>query len=113
VFPELSITAFTCGDLFYQDTLLNSALNGLFEIVEYSTNKDMLIFVGMPIKKDGLLYNVAVCVCDGKILGFSPKNNISNYNGFYQKRYFNTLNENTEIYLNGEVYPFSSDIIYS
>ena len=68
VFPELSITSFTCGDLFYQDTLLNSALNGLFDIANYSTNKDTLIFVGMPIKKDGLLYNTAVCVFNGKIL---------------------------------------------
>ncbi len=113
VFPELSLTAYTCGDLFYQDTLLNSAINGLYEIVDYSYGKDMLIFVGMPIMNNGLLYNVAVCVFNGKILGFNPKNNVSNYNGYYQKRYFNEYNGNGEIYLNGEVYPFTNKLLYT
>jgi NAD+ synthase (glutamine-hydrolysing) len=62
---------------------------------------------------NGLLYNVAVCVFNGKILGFNPKNNVSNYNGYYQKRYFNEYNGNGEIYLNGEVYPFANKLLYT
>ena len=113
VFPELSITAYTCGDLFYQDALLNSAINGLFDLVNYSCGKDMLIFVGMPIRNCGMLYNVAVCINNGNILGFTPKNNVSNYSGFYQKRYFNEYLGVGEIVLNEKVYPFSSNLIYS
>ena len=59
VFPELAITGYTCGDLFFQDALLKSAEEGLRKIVEYTKGKDALIFVGLPFVHAGKLYNVA------------------------------------------------------
>ena len=113
VFPELSITSYTCGDLFFQETLLSSAINGLFDIVNYSTNKDMLIFVGLPLRKDGALYNVCAGVFNGKLLGLTPKSNVTSFNDFYEKRYFKGYDlENGEIALRGNKYPFGVNIIY-
>ncbi len=113
VFPELCITSYTCGDLFFQEALLNSAVSGLLDIVEYSKNKDMLIFVGLPIRKDGNLYNACAGICKGKLLGVIPKMNITNFNEFYEKRYFKGWDsDNSEITLNGEVYPFGKNVIF-
>lgn len=88
VFPELSITAYTCGDLFFQNTLLESAKRGLLQILEASMGSDMLIFVGLPWQYSGKLYNVCACIQNGKILALIPKTHLPNYNEFYEKRYF-------------------------
>lgn len=113
VFPELCITGYTCGDLFYQETLLNSAKNGLRKIVEYSIGLNMLIFVGMPIRKSGSIYNVSVAVCKGEILGFVPKTYIPNYNEFYEKRQFKGAEElNGTIQFDNKTYPFGKNLIF-
>ena len=113
VFPELCITSYTCGDLFFQEALLSSAISGLIDIVNYSTDKDMLIFVGLPIRKDGALYNACAVICNGKLLAITPKSNITNFNDFYERRYFKGFDgENTQININGKVYPFGTNIIY-
>lgn len=88
VFPELAITGYTCGDLFFQDALLKSAEEGLRKIVEYTKGKDALIFVGLPFVHAGKLYNVAAALNDGKILGFTTKTFLPNYDEFYEMRYF-------------------------
>lgn len=88
VFPELCITGYTCGDLFYQNVLLAAALQGLEKIVEGSKNTDMVICIGMPIAVGSKLFNCAVMIQKGKILGVIPKTNIPNYNEFYEKRWF-------------------------
>lgn len=88
VFPELSIAGATIGDLVFTDTLLLGAKNGLKKIVDFSLDKEMLIFVGMPYRKDGLIYNVAVCVFNGQVLGIVPKSFLNNVNGFSENRYF-------------------------
>ena len=113
VFPELSITAYTCGDLFFQDALLDSALNGLFDIACFCDGKDIVVFVGLPIKYNGEIYNASACIYNGEILGFNTKTNISSYNGFYQKRYFSAFNGVGEICIDNKVYPFGSNIIYT
>ncbi len=87
-FPELSITGYTCGDLFYSDTLIDGAKNALVKIARSTRNKKMLVFVGLPIKVDGKIYNVCAGISDGMILGLVPKNYLPNYNEFYEKRYF-------------------------
>ena len=97
VFPELCITGYTCGDLFYSDVLLKAALDGLKKIAKATENKKMLVFVGLPLKKDGRIYNVAAAVSDGKVLGFVPKTYIPNYNEFYEKRYFCVYKGDTAI----------------
>ncbi len=71
-FPKLSITGSTCADLFYSDTLLNGALTALKKIAKATENKKMLVFVGLPVKANGKLYNVACGVSGGLVLGFVP-----------------------------------------
>ena len=88
VLPELAITGYTLGDLFYQDVLLNSALSALEDIVKASKGLDMLVFVGMPLKHQSNIYNVAVAIFDGNILGVVPKTYLPNYNEFYEKKCF-------------------------
>ena len=101
VFPELSITAYTCGDLFLQNRLIKEALKALDKIVEITVGKKVLVFVGFPFRHKAKLYNTAVAINDGKILAIIPKTFIPNYSEFYEKRYFtgakNKENEYIEI----------------
>ena len=87
-FPELCITGYTCGDMFFQDMLLDSAITNLCRIVEESVDKSIVIVVGMPYAVKNNLYNMAFAICNGKILGAVPKSFIPNYAHFYEKRYF-------------------------
>ena len=93
VFPELCITGYTCGDLFLQELLLKKAQDALLRIVEHSSQVDALIFVGLPVEKDGKLYNAAAAVNRGKLLGMVPKRNIPAYAEFYEGRHFSEGNE--------------------
>ena len=88
VFPELCITGYTCGDLFYQQVLLREAKKELLAIAKYKQRKDYLAFVGLPLEYNGKLYNVAAAVTQGKVLGLVPKTHIPNYNEFYERRHF-------------------------
>ena len=88
VFPELCITGYTCGDLFYQQVLLREAKKELLAIAKYTQRKDYLAFVGLPLEYNGKLYNVAAAVTQGKVLGLLPKTHIPNYNEFYERRHF-------------------------
>ena len=67
VFPELSVTGYTCGDLFLQDTLLRCAMESVKRIAEYSKGKEIAIVVGFPYSVKGKLYNTAAVICDGKL----------------------------------------------
>lgn len=87
-FPELSVTGYTCGDLFLSDTLLDGAEKALFRIMEYTAGKKMLVYVGCPLRANDRLYNCAVAVSDGEILGVTPKRAIPNYGEFYEARHF-------------------------
>lgn len=88
VFPELCITAYTCGDLFWQENLLEEAKVQLVRIAEETADVDAIIFVGLPLEYKGKLYNVAAGLNHGEILGFVPKTYLPNYNEFYEARYF-------------------------
>ena len=88
VFPELCITAYTCGDLFWQENLLEEAKKQLFRIAEETKDVEALIFVGLPLEYKGKLYNVAAGLNHGEVLGFVPKIHLPNYNEFYEARYF-------------------------
>ena len=88
VFPELCITGYTCGDLFYQQVLLREAKKELLAIAKYTQRKDYLAFVGLPLEYNGKLYNVAAAVTQGKVLVLVPKTHIPNYNEFYERRHF-------------------------
>ena len=88
VMPELCITSYTCGDLFWQELLLEEAKVQLLRIAEETEHVDAVVFVGLPLEYRGKLYNVAAGICHGEILGFVPKQHIPNYNEFYEGRYF-------------------------
>ncbi len=113
VFPELSITGYTCGDLFFQNTLLASALAGLKRIVKASRGVEMVCVVGLPIVKNNLIYNCAAVLVNGTILGFVPKSCIAEYNEFYEKRYFTKAPEKNDIFVfDGNEYPFGKNIVF-
>ena len=113
VFPELCITGYTCGDLFWQDKLLSAAREELRFITQYTTGKDALVFVGLPWEKDGKLYNVAAAISNGRLLGFVPKRYLPNYNEFYEARHFTKGNEAVEwINVDGVPVPFGTNILF-
>lgn len=119
VFPELCISGYTCGDLFYQDIVIKSSLNALKALCDATNNdkiKNILIFVGLPFRHGNTLYNAAACVCGGKVLGFVPKTFIPNYSEFYEARYFGAGEPDMgEIILpwQEESVPFGTDIIFA
>ena len=88
VFPELCITAYSCGDLFLQETLLLEAKKALLYLTEETKEVDALIFVGLPYEHEGKLYNVAAALNHGQILGIVPKTFLPNYGEFYEARHF-------------------------
>lgn len=88
VTPELSVTGYTCADLFFTKALQQSAENALSEIVNYTQGRNICVAVGMPVPFYNSLYNCAVIILDGKILGIVPKIHLANYNEFYEKRWF-------------------------
>lgn len=88
VLPELCMTGYTCQDLFSQKTLITECEAALSYLIEETKYLNMLIAVGMPVKTDNQLFNCAVIIKDGKILGVIPKTYIPNYKEFYEKRWF-------------------------
>jgi NAD+ synthase (glutamine-hydrolysing) len=112
-FPELAITAYTCGDLFFQQHLLDSAEQALGRIAEASSGMKLLVFVGCPLRLNNKLYNTAVCIQDGKILAVVPKTYLPNKHEFYEKRWFSPAREDLheELELFGQQVPFGSNIL--
>ena len=94
-FPELSITGYTCGDLFFQKTLLDGAMNGLKKILKETAELGIVVIVGLPITWDGALYNCAAACCKGRVLGYVPKKNISS-----ESRYFTSGTPQLDIWYN-------------
>lgn len=88
VFPELSVTSYTCGDLFLQQPLLQGAAEALSAIAQETAATSVLFFVGLPLVKDGTLYNCAAAVQRGTVKAVIPKTFIPNYSEFYEKRWF-------------------------
>ena len=114
VFPELCITGYTCADLFLQGLLLDEAWKALLKIADATDGKDALVMVGLPVEKDGKLYNVAAVLQDGCILGMIPKANIPSYAEFYEGRHFAEGNDQVEsFYADGEEIPFGTKLLFS
>lgn len=88
VFSELTISGYTCGDLFLQQPLLTECKDQLLRIVKATEDKSMLVVVGCPIVIKQKLYNCAVVISDGNILGIVPKTHLPNYSEFYELRHF-------------------------
>ena len=113
VFPELSMTAYTCGDLFGQEILVRAAREELARFAAETEALDMLMFVGLPWAQDGKLYNVAAAVKGGRVLGLVPKLNLPNYGEFYEARNFEPGCEDvTDADWEGEKIPMGSRLLF-
>jgi NAD+ synthase (glutamine-hydrolysing) len=114
VFPELSITAYTCGDLFHQQQLLNDALQQLERILEKTKYLGLVAVIGLPVQLDNQLFNCGVAIQYGQILGVVPKIYIPGYSEFYEQRWFSpgTKSLSTMIKLCGQTVPFGNDLLF-
>lgn len=113
-FGELSLTGYTCQDLFLTDDLMNGVLVGLKRLKEYSQTADIVFIVGAPLKIGNSLYNCAISFSKGSIIGITPKTYIPNYTEFYEARYFSSASclkvENIELL--DEFVPISNRLLY-
>lgn len=117
VFPELCVTGYTCGDLFGHRTLLDAAKKAVLAIAEATKGIPMLIFIGAPIRNNNKVYDTAIAIYDGEILGMIPKKNLANYGESYEARQFSVLEDESwdaSYALDGEIYiPFSTKILFT
>lgn len=117
VFPELAICGYTCGDLFKSSHLLVKCLEELRELATATHQAKIcsLIIVGAPIVVGNQLFNCGVVIQGGKILGIVPKQNIPNYNEFYESRWFSAANgqEPKFVEINNEPIPFGIDLLFA
>ena len=112
VFPELCITAYTCGDLFLHKPLLDGAMRELSRITAHTKGKDVVVVVGLPMMKCQKLYNVAAVLHNGEVLAIVPKTHIPNYSEFYEARYFHEGNREVEyVDIDGKQVPFGTSIV--
>ncbi|MGD0290560.1 MAG: NAD(+) synthase [Candidatus Binataceae bacterium] len=115
LFPELGLSAYTCDDLFHQRALLDGCRDGLAKILSASASWPIVAAIGMPLEVDHLLYNCAVLINRGRVLGVVPKTYPPNYREFYELRQFNpgdhALRNEIEIAGQGNV-PFGSRILF-
>ena len=111
VFPELCITGYTCQDLFRQDLLLTKAEEGLLTLLDFTRKLDVISVVGLPVRVGSLLYNCAVVIQQGNILGVIAKTYLPNYNEFYEKRWFASATDliPQDIYLAGSPVRISAE----
>lgn len=112
-FPELCLTAYTCGDLFHQQLLVDEAEKELNNLLTENILTDTIGIIGMPVRLGNQLFNAAVAFQCGKILAVIPKTFLPNYNEFYEKRWFASAldTDAKEISLCGETVPFGTDIL--
>ncbi|HVJ12982.1 MAG TPA: nitrilase-related carbon-nitrogen hydrolase, partial [Burkholderiales bacterium] len=114
VFPELGLSGYTCDDLFHQQALIDAAEDALFALMAKTRNLPLAALVGLPVAVDGLLYNCAALVCQGRLAGVVPKSYLPNYREFYEGRQFTPGDtaRQPEIVLAGQRAPFGADLLF-
>ena len=113
VLPELGLTGYSCGDLFYQDTLLRSAEEALSTVLAATRNLEVVTAVGLPLRINNKLYNCAAIIQKGAVLGVVPKTHLPNYGEFYEKRQFAAApEENGTVTLLGKSVPFGNKLVF-
>lgn len=112
--PELSFTGYTCGDLFLQEQLLDDSIKALEQVLNETKDIDIISILGMPLRHDNQLFNCAVVITKGKILGVIPKTYIPNYQEFYEARWFSSSKEliTEEIEILGQLVPITTNILF-
>lgn len=114
LFPELGISAYSNDDLFHQDALLAATLDALARLCAESRELAPVLLVGAPLRFGGQLFNCAVAVYRGRVLGIVPKTYLPNYREFYEKRQFTSARDATAdaVSFLGEAVPFGNDLIF-
>ena len=115
VFPELSLSSYTCGDLFLQSDLIKQCELGLSEVLEQTAQLPVLILIGMPVACNNLLFNCACVLHRGQILGVVPKTHVPGYKEFYEPRWFASASAQapTMINLCGSLVPFGTNLLFA
>ncbi len=115
LFPELSLTGYTCGDLFFQTSLLEGAAGELIRLKTALADLPVPLVVGLPLSHDGGLYNAAAVLSGGSIRGIVPKIHIPNNNEYYESRWFSSGRSvrNETVILDGEEIPFGTDLLFT
>mgnify|MGYP004443393543 FL=1 len=114
VFPELCVTGYTCGDLFHQQTLIESAEMAMIELMNFTRSLDIVSIVGIPVAWRGTLLNCAAVMQKGRILGLVPKTYLPNYKEFYEMRWFHSgAGIDDLVWLCGSQVPVSSAMIFN
>jgi NAD+ synthase (glutamine-hydrolysing) len=114
VFPELGLSAYSCEDLFHQQALLDAAQDALATLLAQTRNLRLAALVGLPVAREGRLYNCAALISQGRLLGIVPKTYLPNYREFYEGRQFTPGDATTmrEIRLAGQAAPFGTDLLF-
>ena len=118
-FPELTLTGYTCADLFFTQQLQQDALAALEDVCAYTREKPIIVLIGAPLQVDNNLFNCAFVMTDGEVLGVVPKINLPNTGEFYEKRWFTSGRawqrsadaETIELW-SGDV-PFGTDLLFT
>lgn len=115
LFPELGLSAYSNDDLFHQDALLLATLAALGTVIDASRDLSPVLVVGLPLRMEHRLFNVAAVIYQGELLGLVPKTYLPNYREFYEKRQFQSGRDATvrEVNLFGKSVPFGSDLIFN
>lgn len=113
VFPELCISGYSCRDIFYNDLLLDKCSEALLKIAADTDRIDAIVFVGLPVRVSGKLYNAAAALSRGRILGLVPKLNIPNYGEFYETRQFEQgFIYPIDLMIDGHEVPFGAGLMF-
>src|SRR5437016_3290633 len=114
LFPELGISAYSNEDLFHQDALLEATRTAVGKLVKESETLTPVLIVGAPLQFDGKLFNCAVVIHRGRVLGITPKTYLPNYREFYEKRQFTSgrYAVSREVRFLGSQVPFGNDLIF-
>ena len=111
-FPELAVTAYTCGDLFHDAALLAAAEQGLAQLLEDTKELDILCAVGVPVPWEGALYNCAALFHRGRLLGLPAKERIPNYGEFYEARHFTPAPDPVTVAYCGQKVPLGKGLLF-
>ena len=114
IFPELGLTAYSCGDLFFQTALQAEVQGALDTLADLSERSGVALVVGAPVEQAGRLFNCALFIANGSVRGAVPKTYLPNTNEFYEERWFSSAYDaiEDEVVLNGERIPFGTDLLF-
>ncbi len=114
VYPELSVTGYTCADLFLSDVLVSAARDALIDFAGYTKGTDIVSIIGLPLVVNDKIYNSAVFCQNGQILGAVPKTHVPNFSEFSEGRYFAAPSDKTiEMTVGSHTFPFGRKLIFA